>query len=156
MKNTFQRYDIRTFLVHVDSYEHGVPVGRYYNLYREETDTFLSMSQLILKLEQSLNVDDVPQAFNKVRSFYPSVGYSMNTYRMAEASKAWGRRGKLGSFVIQISFRRNASWQGTVVWIEEDLTQNFRSVLELMVLLDSALGQKETSEWMLDENMKII
>ena len=36
----------------------------------------------------------------------------------------------------------NATWQGEVVWADQNRTQKFRSALELMKLMDSALETK--------------
>ena len=43
-------------------------------------------------------------------------------------------------FLISIQYRQNASWQGALSWIEGGREENFRSVLELLLLIDSALG----------------
>ena len=47
-----------------------------------------------------------------------------------------------GTFVVKILDRQNATWQGTVTWIEEQKTQCFRSALELLKLIDGALDVK--------------
>ena len=52
------------------------------------------------------------------------------------------RRGNLATFAVRIMFRRNSSWQGSVTWMEGDQQENFRSVLELLLLIDSALKIK--------------
>ena len=36
-----------------------------------------------------------------------------------------------------IMFRQNAEWQGNARWLEEDLSEDFSSVLELIMLIDS-------------------
>lgn len=46
-----------------------------------------------------------------------------------------------GSFLVRILDTQNATWQGTVIWTEEDRTVSFRSALELIRLLDSAVHQ---------------
>jgi len=46
------------------------------------------------------------------------------------------------SFLVQIQFRQNATWQGRIVWMEERKTIIFRSLLELMVLLEEALSEE--------------
>ena len=54
-----------------------------------------------------------------------------------------------GSFLIKIKDQQNNTWQGTVTWIESKQTQPFRSLLELIKLIDSALvseGQEEEEE----------
>ena len=48
-----------------------------------------------------------------------------------------------GKFVVQIDRCENATWQGSVLWTEKSVTQNFRSALELIKLLDSALTIEE-------------
>ena len=44
-----------------------------------------------------------------------------------------------GRFVIQIDRCENATWQGSILWTEKNVTQQFRSALELIKLVDSAL-----------------
>ena len=43
------------------------------------------------------------------------------------------------SFIVNIQNQQNSTWQGTVTWVDEDRTQSFRSVLELIRLIDSTL-----------------
>lgn len=43
------------------------------------------------------------------------------------------------AFVVQILSRENATWQGTVTWLDGKRTQPFRSTLELLRLMDSAV-----------------
>ncbi len=52
----------------------------------------------------------------------------------------------MGKFLIQIDHCENATWQGTVHWIEKDITQKFRSALELIKLMDSAVGMQKKDE----------
>ena len=46
-------------------------------------------------------------------------------------------KGKLATLKMRVMFRQNASWQGTLKWMEEGLQENFQSVLELLLLIDS-------------------
>lgn len=48
--------------------------------------------------------------------------------------------GKKESFVIQIIDTQNQTWQGTITWLNGKHTHNFRSLLELIKLIDSALN----------------
>lgn len=147
MKKTFQRYDIRTYLILVDSYEQGILKGQYYNLCRAEHGQFESMTQLILKLEYSLDVDSISQKTHKLRTFYSPGKPFIDDYLMDGADGLCTRNGKAATFTIRIAFRCNASWQGTIMWAERKMTRNFRSVLELLALVDGALEQSEYSRW---------
>ena len=48
-----------------------------------------------------------------------------------------------GTFIIKILNKSNSTWQGTVTWVEESKTQNFRSALELIKIIDGAIEQTE-------------
>ncbi len=44
------------------------------------------------------------------------------------------------TFVINVLYRQNASWQGTIEWIERGIELYFRSVLELIRIMDSVIN----------------
>lgn len=48
-----------------------------------------------------------------------------------------------GTFLIDIYNRQNATWQGTLTWINRDEKQHFRSALELIKMIDNALEEAE-------------
>jgi len=43
------------------------------------------------------------------------------------------------TFVVQVISNQNATWQGTVQWVEKKKTVPYRSMLELIKLIDSAV-----------------
>ena len=43
------------------------------------------------------------------------------------------------NFVVTVRSQENHTWQGTVSWVEGKRKENFRSVLELLKLIDSAV-----------------
>lgn len=56
---------------------------------------------------------------------------------------------KSSTFVIEIKSNEYNTWQGNIKWIEGKRIESFRSVLELVKLMDSAVekdGNDETSE----------
>ena len=54
--------------------------------------------------------------------------------------------GKRNTFVISVQFRQNATWQGNIMWTERNKKQNFRSVLEMIKLMDEALAEDAEEE----------
>ena len=50
--------------------------------------------------------------------------------------------GKKATFALSVRFRQHSSWQGYVTWLDKGQKQNFRSVLELIFLVDSALREQ--------------
>jgi len=124
----------RTIMVYVDSYENGVPVGRFSNASNEELQPFQSLTQLLILIERGLNAAKFPQAFEELRRFGEPKQRCT-----AEDTGQTPRPGVAATFAIRILFRQNASWQGSVFWPEGGQEESFRSVLELIFLMDSAL-----------------
>lgn len=48
----------------------------------------------------------------------------------------------MNTFIIRIISEENSTWQGQIEWIDEKQTQNFRSMLELIRLIDTAVSQE--------------
>ena len=116
----------------VDTYENGVPTGRFYNSL-QETESFSSLSQLLIRMETMLDDQRTPQSYAAHRTFTVMMD------QLEEACPVVSRKGIRATFELKILFRQHASWQGTVVWKEQKREESFRSVLELIYLLDSAL-----------------
>jgi len=107
-------------------YNPGFPKGR---AFQGLMDFFLSMEELLNEMKQ-------PQSFVTMRSFQegppPPGGMPLEEEGEQTGTKA--------TFAVRVLFRQNASWQGRVTWLEGQREENFRSALELALLLDSALS----------------
>ena len=44
-----------------------------------------------------------------------------------------------GTFIVKINHTDNASWQGQVVWMEQQIRKHFCSDMDLMVFVDEAV-----------------
>jgi len=129
--------EFRTTAVCIDSYENGVLNGRFYNSYFNQGKSFQSTTQFLIEMEQALDTMDFPKAFTVTRTF-ASPQETESPIPVSEY-----RIGKRGTFTIRVLFRQNSSWQGSVTWMEGRREQSFRSVLELLLLMDNALNAVE-------------
>lgn len=50
---------------------------------------------------------------------------------------------KKQTFIIEVSDTQSQSWQGSIEWIQGQKKQGFRSVLELLKLMDSVVCEEE-------------
>ena len=132
------RYDTRAMLVAVDSYDHQVPAGRLFYPAREECRAFSSLTQLLLQMNACMDVENTPQAFHVVRTFFPQ-----NRFVAGETREETLEYGKEATFTVAVLYRRNSSWQGKVTWMEKGKTERFRSVLELIHLINSAALEQD-------------
>jgi hypothetical protein len=53
---------------------------------------------------------------------------------------------KTASFVVEVLDTRNHTWQGRIYWANKERTENFRSALELMQLISSAVAEGQEAE----------
>ena len=132
--------EYRSTRICIDEYVDRVPVGRFYNPYCPEGVQFKGVVELLVKMEDMLNCMQFPQAFLRLRSFAE--------VNMPNEEKTPGpeipHKGTCATFDVCILFRQNASWQGTVAWLEGEKSENFRSVMELITLMNSALCVKSS------------
>lgn len=129
----------RKILICVDSYEGGILKGRMSNVY-QELESFSGLSQLLIKVESVLTDLQKPQSYTEPRAF-SSLLYPEET----ASGSSQVRRGMRATFELQVLFRQHSSWQGLLRWQEENAEQSFRSALELVMLMDSALRSMEGS-----------
>lgn len=124
----------RTMVVCIDSYDQCVPHGRFCCPGQKESQPFQSLVQLLNQIEQRLNASKFPQSFEELRCFGPP-----RIEAASDENDAAFAKGSLATFRIRILFRQNASWQGSILWQEGGQEESFRSVLEFIFLMDSAL-----------------
>ena len=55
------------------------------------------------------------------------------------AVKSGSERNK-STFIVKIMNTQNSTWQGSITWVEEQKTQNFRSALEMIKMIDGVLA----------------
>ena len=136
-----QAYDnmFRMTVICIDSYENMVPCGRIYNMFLESGIAFRGTIELLKNMESMLEEINIPQSFSSRRVFWQSQEPKEPVKVSSEIMV-----GAKGTFSLRILFRQNASWQGAVLWHEGRREESFRSVLELLFLLDSALSMESS------------
>lgn len=126
--------------------------GRIYHGYRLEAIEFNGMAEAILYMERFYDEMRYPFPGTTTRHF-GNVGEpvvipyktarSQRKKRSVSDSELLNHKGKKASFIVRVEQRQHSSWQGRVTWMERGETAVFRSVLELLKLLDQAMDQNE-------------
>lgn len=122
----------RLTLVCVDQCADGDFSGRLYHPRWKDGQPFHSAVQFLLQMEWLLDQANVQQTPGTKRAFAASPSGAIPVGERAPS----GRR---ATFQLRVLFRQNASWQGSVVWVEGRREESFRSVLELLFLMNSAM-----------------
>ena len=124
----------RTVLIYVDSFDDGILSGRFHISSHPEAQTFLGLLQLLTEINNNLSRENFPQSFSELRKFQKPSEIKDDFTVSANF-----KNGKVATFSMRILFRQNASWQGSLTWVEGKQEEYFRSVLELIVLMENAL-----------------
>ena len=126
----------KTSVVCIDSYKSRVLSGRIFNPYLQAPVSFSSTIEFIREMNTLMQELKFPQSFSEKREFC-SVQEPMT--KVAAPTDSVSQKGRLATFSLRIMFRQNASWQGLLAWKEGKNEKSFRSVLELLLLIDSVL-----------------
>ena len=126
----------------VDSLEAGSIRGRVVSRRLTAPITFGDLGDLLLQVEEVLNRQNFPQAFERTRSFVKNpdeplpVAADLDSGMTKEEVEAC--RGEAATFSLYVITRRSTTWQGFVEW-PDGTRQEYVSVLELIKLLDHQL-----------------
>lgn len=125
--------------VRVTSYENFCMKGTLYHAQSDQGIPFTSVVGLLMQIEALMDQTNTPQRSEEARSFPGSVGVRPST----EARPGGEKSPYLATFQLNIMFRQNATWQGSLLWADQGMEAHFRSVLEVINLMNSALSGGE-------------
>ncbi len=141
---------IPQYLICVDEAFRGLISGRLYCGCLPQGKPFCGIEELILMMDTIMNRIGFPQS---------TVDKRMFASTRLEQKKVWARtnkeellamrkfkpnsaQGRKATFVVQVQFRQNATWQGIVEGTGVQ-HREFKSELELMLILDMACAEAE-------------
>ena len=126
----------RSSILAINEYDDTHFSALLYNEYWDGTKEIRSIQEFIKVLDELFGNEGFPMESYRKRSF---LDCDEGVIKSEVGTKSVAT-GKLGTFSIQIQYRNNATWQGTVTWIEKNNKEFFRSALELFFLIDSVAG----------------
>ena len=134
-------------MVCVDGVENGDIYGRYFHRYKKEETFFPDSATLVIEMERFYDAIGYPQAATKTRKFMErereKVPAKEHMTVIYDSQTLMQFRGKLATFLVGVTSRQNASWQGDVVWMEQKIRKHFCSDMDLMVFVDEAVKKSE-------------
>ncbi len=130
----------------IDRNGEGRTEGRLYHGYREQGIPFMGYEKIIRVAEELFNALGFPFMGTNDRDIYGNTHYYRKKERMTRILKddeLLRQHGHLGTFAIRVQHRQHSSWQGKVTYLEENRSVHFRSLLELIKIIDGALDDAE-------------
>ena len=131
--------------------------GEAWHCYAEDPITYEGVDSLTLQLDRLFDRLGMPQheswfrSFSKVRrnDLMPEIGPLPK--KLLDQQKVLEKRGLLATFALHVQHRKNSTWQGTILWVETGRWFSFRSVLELMKVMDRVINHGELPGQQSDE-----
>ncbi len=131
--------DIKYYIC-IDDYMDNDIKGRIFHYFMEHKLFFRSSVEMLLMIEHEMNHMRYPQETTEHRYFKglkPKKTKHKEWHKSMKESEIMMQKGEKSTFIVEIKYRENATWQGTLNWVEGNQTLNFRSALELLRLMDS-------------------
>ncbi|MCR5468618.1 MAG: hypothetical protein K6F37_06625 [Lachnospiraceae bacterium] len=116
--------------------------GRLFNQYEEEPYVFQNSMQMLKNMDELYDKIKYPQASVRIREFKNTK----NDEKQKKCEKEMlftsvdilENKGKKATFAVDVVTRQNATWQGVIYWMEEDILKEFASFMDLLALIDNA------------------
>lgn len=124
--------------------------GRMFHLYAEREVEIYGYNDFFAKGEALFRRLGNPRAGQSDKDFDNNVIRDVSEKEMSEVNSAeniLNEHGEKGTFIVRVQHRQHSSWQGRVTWVDQDKTVYFRSVLELMKLIDGAINDGPFEEF---------
>lgn len=124
--------------------EYGQFRGRLYHGYRAGGAEVSSYEEMVRLMDHLFDAIQFPRANILDRSFADRIVRVRRRRnrkdRVMSDKKLLNKHGDIGTFIIRVQQRQNSTWQGRITWVEEDKTTHFRSMLEMIKLIESGLA----------------
>ena len=123
--------------------------GVFYHSYSEAPIPFQGIGQMTLRMEKLYDWLRFPHPGTNSRSFGRTAqpdGRIHERKRIMSDESLLTKHGDIATFIVRVQHRQNSSWQGRVTWMEEDRTIQFRSVWEMIKLIESAVDSVSSVE----------
>ena len=124
--------------------------GLLYHSYSTEAEGFHNIEEMTGLMEELYDELQYPHPGTNRRSFRPDNTQTSRSKqernRIMSDEKLLSKHGDIGTFIVRVQHRQNSSWQGRLTWMEQNQTLNFRSIWEMIKLIESAMDTVSVQE----------
>ena len=132
----------------VDGIGNGGCYGSFYHAYSSDGTDFSTLGEMLFRMEAFFDKLDYPRRGNKPRNFIDEEIYTKPEKRekIMSDKELLGRHGEQETFIIRVQHRQNNTWQGRITWADKNKTLTFRSIWEMIHLMENALYEDADPE----------
>ncbi len=134
------------FRVCVDEISEGRIRGHVVSRRLTAPISFQDVGDFLIKLEELMDRQNFPQAFERTRTFRPRPAGASHVPAADGMEGGMSKeeveeeRGAVATFALFVITRRNTTWQGIVDWLDGSPRSDYSSVLELIKLIDERVS----------------
>jgi len=140
--NSLIPHDIKTILIKVYSYENQNLYGTLKNSILGKVKHFENLTQMLSQVEQLLKASESNEAFSNHKLRLRSAMQRIEPDELISRSDGKAgtvRKEPIATFEVKVIFQQSATWQGAIIWSDRNIEQHYRSVLEMITLMNGAL-----------------
>ncbi len=138
----FKKNKSADFIIRVNSVENATWQGRVEDVQSGQSQPFHSFLELLNKIHYKLETIGYPQPDTQLRSWdentFLNAGPSVMDPEHSEEQER--SPAEVSTFLVRILYRQNTTWQGTVQSLDKKKTVPFRSLLELIMLINEVVA----------------
>ena len=122
--------------------------GRFYHSWQKEAVAFNSLGEMLFRMEELFDALNFPHRGNKERNFiepeHPEAGVRRPTLaekgeKVVSDKELLSHHGQSETFIVRVQHRQNNTWQGRITWADRNKTLTFRSIWEMVHLMENAI-----------------
>ena len=114
--------------------------GRLYHRYSAEPIGFGSMTGMLYEMEKLFDGLQFPRRGDRPRVFVKR-NEAQTEYKEKHMTdeELLEKHGQQQTFIVRVQHRQNSTWQGQITWAEKNIKLNFRSVWEMVHMMENAI-----------------
>jgi hypothetical protein len=137
------------FIIRVTSVNNATWQGKVEHVHSGQAYHYQSLLELVNQIHYKLETFDYPQSDTQLRSWGEDTFFDIIPGKLvSEQTKEQENPLPAGSstFLVRILYRQNTTWQGTIQSLDKKKTVPFRSLLELVMLINEAVSKNIVPE----------
>ena len=135
----------------IEKKESGDYIGKIWHQYSDEPIDFDGVSEMLTLMDDLYDEWDFPQRGLEKREFHKSKDIELGSgdpnnllidiiQEQCGVRNIQNKKGTLGTFMVQVKYRQNATWQGVVIHSESNTKEDFESAMSLVNIIDNAIN----------------
>ena len=127
--------------------------GEFYHAYQKEGTAFSSLGEMLFLMEEFFDKLNFPRRGNAERHFIEQEKTEAQRRptepegeKVMSDKELLNHHGQSETFIVRVQHRQNNTWQGRITWADKNKTLNFRSIWEMVHLMEEAIYEDAPPE----------